>query len=270
MASPREWCSRGALIPFSITAILCTAFCLNIIYKPSYQKNGFITLLVRASPLDHIILTSLQFDFTNINARGVPLSIPTNPVSIPGVVSTAVSQVGSVAATAASSIASEAQSAVSSAITAVETAIESIIPMNGTLGVKYFCLGFTNHIDCKELPLNLSIKVCLIIGALFAILAIFPDVISICSLLARRLGLISFSWIPAILAPLRIICSAICCISIIVLTIILYGLLSMAKSLPKQIVAEAGEACNQVLAALTCAIFMGISTIAGLFFGSLL
>jgi hypothetical protein len=67
---------------------------------------------------------------------------------------------------------------------------------------------------------------------------------------------------PRIAALVRGLCSAICCIPLISLTIILHGILSKSTDLPKGISVEAGEASGQVLVALTCAIFMGIFTVA--------
>ena len=228
--------------------------------------------------------------FTNITPRDVS-SIPTIPGVDPGVLSAISSQVQSAvseAATAASSIGNEAQSAVSSGITAIETAVDSIIPQNCTLGVKDFCIGFTDHVDCKELPLSVSniipssvtaiepsnlktldqvlakvtprsIIGCLAVGLFFAILTILPDVIYICSLFANELGLISFSWFPQIFTLYRIICSSICFVTLLAPTIILYGFLSASTDLTKEITIKKGEASKQVLVALSCAICMGIS-----------
>ena len=216
-----------------------------------------------------------------------------NSNAIPGVVLTVATQAqsaASAAATAASSVASEAQSVVSTAVTAIETAADSGIPKNCTLGVKEFCIGFIDHINCAALPLKVSniipssvtaiepinldaldqvlaavnsrsITGCLALGLCFAILAIFPDIISICSVLAYHLGLISSFWMPGILAPLRAVCSAICCIPLLVLLIILF--LWKPVGIPKEVTIEAGEASSQVVAASTCAIFMGVSIIVG-------
>jgi hypothetical protein len=65
-----------------------------------------------------------------------------------------------------------------------------------------------------------------------------------------------------IAALVRGLCSAICCIPLISLTIILHGILLKFTDLLKEISIEAGEASGQVLIALTCAIFMGIFTVA--------
>jgi hypothetical protein len=160
--------------------------------------------------------------------------------------------------------------------------------MNCTLGVKYFCIGFTD--DCKDLPLKVSniiptsvtavgpsnfqaldqalaavnsrsITGGLTLGLCFAILAIFPDVISICSVLAYHLGLISSFRMPEILAPFRAVCTAICCIPLFGLVIILF--LLKAVDMPKGVTIETGEASSQVVAASICAIFMGISITVG-------
>ena len=58
--------------------------------------------------------------------------------------------------TAAFSVISQAQTVVSSAITAIQTDLNSVIPKNCTLGTRYFCLGYVNHVTCSGLPLNVS------------------------------------------------------------------------------------------------------------------
>ena len=66
---------------------------------------------------------------------------------------------------------------------------------------------------------------------------------------------------PEILATLRALCSAICCIPLLALAIILF--VSKSVELPKGVTVETGKASDQVLAASICAIFMGISIIVG-------
>jgi len=244
------------------------------------------------------MLIKIQFDFPNINSRGMSLSVPTNPNGTPGFVTILASQaysVESAAVTMASSVAGQAQSAVSTAVVAAESAVYSIIPKNCSLGVKYFCVGFTDRIDCKGLPLNLSniipssvptigqpsalasldrallvmnprsITSSLIMGFCFAAFLICLDVICICFLWACQSGLIPFYSLPQIAAYARMLFSVLCCIPLIVLTAVLYGILSKSKSmdLPREIAVQAGEASTHVLAALACAIFMGIFTIIG-------
>jgi hypothetical protein len=220
----------------------------------------------------------IQFNISYLGARDVSLSLPTNPPAIPGIVSIAASDVVPVA----TSVASEVQSAVSSATTSFETAVGSVIPQNCSLGIEYFCIGFTDRLDCGALPLTLSnimpsssgvqnldrslaevtprsIRGCLVTGAVFTTLAMF---FSICSLSTHRVGLVSFQWILGRSTHLRSICSLICCIPLLALTVILYGLQLMAK-LPMEVTLETGEASRQVLAALIFAVLMGVSTIFG-------
>jgi hypothetical protein len=54
----------------------------------------------------------------------------------------------------------------------------------------------------------------------------------------------------------------ICCIPLLALTVILYGLRLKAK-LPMEITLETGEASRQVLAALIFAVLMGASSMFG-------
>jgi hypothetical protein len=107
-----------------------------------------------------------------------------------------------------------------------------------------------------------SITGCLIMGAVFAALTMFLGICSLCSLALHRPG---FTFLPSILRAttlLRSVCSLVCFIPLLVLTVILYGLQLKVK-LPVELVLETGEASKQILAALTCAIFMGILIIVG-------
>jgi len=102
-----------------------------------------------------------------------------------------------------------------------------------------------------------SITGCLTLGLCFAIL---PGLVFICSPLAHELELIFFLYISEILAPLRAACAAICCIPILGLSMVLYDFLS--KSANSLVAIKIGEASDQVLAALTYAISMGVSILA--------
>jgi hypothetical protein len=87
-----------------------------------------------------------QFDFTSLSPRGL---------TPPSIVQSLQSEIPSVT-TAAFSVISQAQTVVSSAITAIQTDLDSVIPKNCTLGTRYFCLGYVNHVTCSGLPLNVS------------------------------------------------------------------------------------------------------------------
>ena len=115
-----------------------------------------------------------------------------------------------------------------------------------------------------------SIKYYLIISLTFAILAILPDVLCICLVLAYRLGLISLllalayqlglislcCWISQISGPLRVGSSSIYSISILIPAIILFNIMLKAKYLPQGITIEIGKAGKQAIAAMSCAIFI--------------
>lgn len=143
------------------------------------------------------------------------------PYAIPGVVSIVVDRAYS-AVTIATAVANDTRSAISSAVTSIKTAIGSTVPKNCLLGVKYFCISFTDHVDYRALLLNLlniilssiitieklgnidnldqvlvavtpkSIKGCLVIGAVFAALVILLGIYTLYSLVLRRLGFTSF------------------------------------------------------------------------------
>jgi hypothetical protein len=208
----------------------------------------------------------VQFNSSLLEQRGVPFSVPTIPTPIPG---------------------ANVPTVVSGAITSLETAVGSIMPQNCSLGVRSFCISFTDRVDCRTLPLALSsmipssvtagqqsggihtldqalsqitpqrIKDCLVAGAIFAGLA---TALSLWSLVALRTARIFvFPW------ALGAVCSVICSIPLLVPTIILYGMCLEAK-LPNGMSLETGEATHQILAALIFAQLLGASVV----FGSLL
>lgn len=192
-------------------------------------------------------------------------------------------------------MASEVQSAVSAAATSVESAIGSIIPKNCSVGTGYFCLGLTDHTDCKELPSDIAsilpssllatepfngigqldralrqitpknLKACLITSAVsasianiaLAALTVFPRLGFIFLPALHKLGL---HWILELSTLLRFVCGVICTAPLVAITAILYGLQSRAE-LPKGVSLETGEASRWVLAALACALFMVISVV---------
>jgi hypothetical protein len=47
-------------------------------------------------------------------------------------------------------------SLIAGAASAAETAIEALLPRNLSLGISQFCVGFTDHTNCTNLPLNIS------------------------------------------------------------------------------------------------------------------
>jgi hypothetical protein len=104
-----------------------------------------------------------------------------------------------------------------------------------------------------------SIKDCLIISLTFAILSILPDVLCIGFAILNQPEVgPSISWITG---PFRIGCSLICCVSLLVPAGILFYILLKAKHLPQEIVMDLGEAGKQILATMSCALFMGIWSI---------
>lgn len=73
--------------------------------------------------------------------------------------SSAVGHASTAAPALGSTLASDAQAAASSAVSqaqAAANAVASEIPRNLTLGTKYYCVGFSNHTDCHNLPFKLS------------------------------------------------------------------------------------------------------------------
>lgn len=202
----------------------------------------------------------------------------------------------SVAATIAPSVASEAQSivpsVVSSAITTVGSAVGAALPKNCSLGTKHFCVGFGDHIDCEDLPLNVSnillrastyqlsslqaidealaritltnVENCLILGLTFAILAFLAGIVFVVSMWSPQLCFVcqfSSFRIP-MFGLIRVLCSLGCCVSLLVPSIFLQILLLRTKSLPLEMLVEKGPVSGQCLGALFCAAVMALVAIA--------
>jgi len=248
--------TRGVTLFSLIIGAICTVFCLNVTCNQNYQKSGLVVIRVLYPPLKPCYTDCIQFSTSNLDKRGIPLSVPALPPAIPAV---------------------NVPTPVSGAITSLETAIGSIVPQNCSLGMKYFCIGFTDSVDCRALPLTLSsiipssitaienssgldqalsqvtpqrIKDCLVAGAIFAGLA---TALLNCSLVFWAGGI----FFPLVLSGM---CSVICFILLLVPTIILYGLCLKAK-LPKEISLETGEATHQILASLIFAQLLGASVV---------
>jgi hypothetical protein len=156
------------------------------------------------------------------------------------------------------------------------------LPRNCSLGTKYFCIGSVDHIDCRELPLNISnivpglvieqlgdigklnqaltyitpggVRDCLIVSAVFAAFAFLLGISSTQQQYTH--DMISRVW-----ENTRSLCCTICISPLLAWTVILYGLRSRAH-LPKEVSLETGRASQLILAALICAISMQVLSIA--------
>ncbi|KAJ4517944.1 hypothetical protein HRR78_003785 [Exophiala dermatitidis] len=185
-----------------------------------------------------------------------------------GLIPTAVTQAGSVvssAATAASGAPSQANSIASAARTAVNGAITAI-PRNLSIGTKQYCVGFSDHVECHQLPVNISRIVPQVVTNILSdemedldhlrsILAKAtpgwigdPFIIGIATALVIAVVFFTsmFSWpfgTGTQLLPLmpRLVIGLFCCISYLLPTIVLYLLYSKSKDLSSEIRADQGS-----------------------------
>jgi ABC-type multidrug transport system fused ATPase/permease subunit len=199
-----------------------------------------------------------------------------------------------IAATVISSVTSQAKSAATAAATAIPgaNAIEKLIPRNCSLGTKKFCVGFSNRIECHDLPLNVS-------NVLPEALTSFigdqvQDLRSLEGILAKLtsgfvrdwlisglvLGLVMivlFAW--SIIGPpyglflqplssrlalalaLKVTVGLVCIVSFLVPTTVLNILCSKSQRLQSNVQAKKGDASGYSLVALFCVVVMMVLTV---------
>jgi len=188
--------------------------------------------------------------------------------------------------TATAAAGSKIQSAAGAAETAVSKigAIEALIPRNCSLGTKQFCVGFSNHTKCNDLPLNISdiipetitsfigdevqslqpleaimakvtpmfIQDSLIFGLGFLI---FMATIFVC--LIFKLIFVATLFLRLGVSLLVILCF----IPFIIPTTILYHIQSEIQRLRSVIKIKKGDTANQYMGTLVCAGVMMLLTI---------
>jgi hypothetical protein len=175
-------------------------------------------------------------------------------------------------------------SQVNSATSAIETGIpnaDSIIPKNCSLGMKQFCVGFENHVDCQDLPLDISkvlpkaltsfggdqVKDFQSLEGILArvtpgyirnpiiwglVVTIATAVAYICFSCAQRIGLIVQRLEPTATLVMTSVIGLVCCILFAVPTIICFHLLSKAQTLTSGIRVNKGEVGRYSLGSLIC------------------
>jgi ABC-type multidrug transport system fused ATPase/permease subunit len=202
-----------------------------------------------------------------------------------------VSEVGSVAsdaATAASGAASQANSIASAAATAVNGG-STEIPQNLSIGTKQYCVGFSNHVECQQLPLNVS---SIVLQGVIKILSDQTDDLEhLRSVLAKAtpgwirdpfiIGIATalvvaavfftsmFSWpfgagsllqgLTLLLVP-RLVLGLFCCICYLLPTIVLYLLYSKSKELSSEFKADQGPVGGYCWGTLLSAMLMTAMT----------
>ncbi|KAK5188865.1 hypothetical protein LTR96_010869 [Exophiala xenobiotica] len=246
MLREKLWLKVGVSLAFVAALICCTVLSFEVLYNKDDMKAGIITFTFKTTPTQ-----------VPLHARGL---IPT-----------AVSEVGSVAsdaATAASAAASQANSIASAAATAVNGG-STEIPQNLSIGTKQYCVGFSNHVECQQLPVNVSSIVPQLVSNILseqtgdldhlrsvlakatAVWIREPFIIGTATALVVAVVFCTsmVSWpfgagtllqgLTLLLMP-RLILGLFCCICYLLPTIVLYLLYSKSKELPSDIKADQG------------------------------
>lgn len=207
-----------------------------------------------------------------------------NPVSI---VQSEAQSAASVLTTAIPAAASKIQSAAGTIETAainIDT-IKALIPRNCSLGTKQFCVGFSTHTKCNDLPLNISdiIPEDIVnfvgdeIQALQPLEGIMAKItpVNIQDLLILGLGLmlvmaiLFICLIRGLLAFVHffirlgfcLVFSLLFFLSFLIPTIFLYHVQSKIQDLGSRIEVEKGNVANLFVGALCCASFMVLAVI---------
>ncbi|KAF8862719.1 hypothetical protein BDZ45DRAFT_739032 [Acephala macrosclerotiorum] len=266
MAQSKSWLKIGALVVFSSAALCCAVLGIQLLAQDKTAKAGIATL---------------TFNFTNIhlpNPLIKPRSLPGSNL-IPALQSEAQSA-ASVLATATAAAGSKIQSAAGAA----ETAVEALIPRNCSLGTKQFCVGFSNHTNCNDLPLNVSdiIPEAIIsfigdeaqsLQPLEGIMAkVAPTIIQgsfvfglgFLAIMATMFVIVIFSLLSVAAFFLRLgICllAVLCFVPFIIPTAILYHVQSEIQGFGSIVGIEKGYVTGQCMGALVCAGVMMLLTI---------
>lgn len=221
-------------------------------------------------------------DFSNLIDDAKSIAIP------------AASQVVSAAESIATNVATQVKSAVGAAATSLEGTIDRIIPKNLTLGTSEFCIGFSDTIPCKHLPLNLSelvpdavddlpyllqnairdevnnlqpiatsltnityFQVCLWIGLAAALIIAVVFVASISSRLFC-IGAIIMNWERRTKIKLLSILGFCCCAPLLFAMAALLVLKTKAASLPSWVAVEQGGVVNLCIGAFCGGLFLTV------------
>jgi hypothetical protein len=200
-------------------------------------------------------------------------------------VPTQVLSVTSDAATAVSSVASQLQSVASVVATAVPGA-DAIVPRNISLGTKQFCVGFSNRLECNDLPVNASeilpqaltspvaelikdfhrldgilsklspgyIRDSFIVGLATTTVT---AVLFVCSIFGQHFGIVPHL---SLIIMLRLAILVICCVSFLIPTVIVYTLYSESEKLQSGIKVNRGHVGGYCLWGFLSAVVMAVLT----------
>jgi hypothetical protein len=228
-----------------------------------------------------------QFNFTDIhlpNPLIKPRAIPGSDLIQP--LQSEAQSAASVLAIATAAAGSKIQSVAGAAQTAVSKidAIEALIPRNCSLGIKQFCVGFSNYTKCNDLPLNISDiipeTITSFIGneiqslqPLEAIMAKVTPIfiqdslvfgLGILVVMAAIFLCLIFKLISVATLFLRLgvgLLVILCSVPFVIPTTILYHVQSEINGLGSVVGIEKGDAAGQYMGALVCAGVMMLLTI---------
>ncbi|EUC27459.1 hypothetical protein COCCADRAFT_41815 [Bipolaris zeicola 26-R-13] len=239
-----------------------------------------IQILCTSTYTDSGILT-LKFNFTDALTDALPS--PTHALRDRDLLEDLQDGVRSglnAAATRVADAAGRAESAISSAAATVQS-IEDIVPKNCSLGIRRFCIGFEQDINCSDLPLNFSrllpdgmqklpssiqdaikdraesLSQLVETSNKFPVFSVPDTLISglvLMSVVTRVFGI--FKAVPRALSLLAL--GLLCCSPFVLLGVILHTILSAADKLPSWVRVEVGEVCGLSFAALACALLLAL------------
>jgi hypothetical protein len=228
----------------------------------------------------------LQFNFANVRLPDDAL-VSLHAVSGRGIIPQVPSEAHSVASSAAtgvSSVASQAKSVASAVATAIPRADAKF-----SLGTKQFCVGFSNRMECNNLPVNTSkilpkavmsavgdqiedfhrldgvlarlgpeyIRDSFIFGlATTVVMAL----VFICSIFGQHFGLVPRQQDLPLVLMFGLVIGLICCVSFLIPTVIIYTLYSKSKGLQSNIKVNRGDVGGYCWGAFFSAIVMTVLT----------
>ena len=285
MSKGSTWIRLGVILTFVIALVCCAVLGIQVLHSDTSVKAGIATLKVVTVILflcDHfwLIISQLQFNFTEIH---LPLLTRRSKRDVLQPLQSEALSAANVVATAISPAMSKDQNAASAAtdIPDINT-IREMIPRNCSLGTKQFCVGFDNHTECNNLPLNLSkivseavtpfvgdqvyalqplpgtlikvtvayIQACLILGLVLMLVMtiILGFILGFANYLLRlsiRIGMV-----------IIFMGGLICCILFAIPTGVLYAVQSKIDNLPSSIQVQKGNASNYCLGVLCFGVVM--------------
>ncbi|KIW35774.1 uncharacterized protein PV06_11884 [Exophiala oligosperma] len=262
MLREKLWLKIGVSLAFVAALICCTVLSFEVLCTKDAMEAGIVTFTFKAATA-HV------------------------PLRARGLIRTAVPEAGSVVsnvATEASRAPGQVNSIASAAATAVNGA-STAIPRNLSIGTNQYCVGFSDRVECHQLPVNISRMVPQAVTNILSnqkedldhLRSIFskatpgwirdPFIIGIATTLVIAVVFLNsiFSWpfgagtlLQDLTLPLmpRLFIGLFCCVSYLLPTIVLYLLYSKSKDLSSEIRADQGPVGSYCWGTLFLALLM--------------